>query len=236
MGLVALIGLALRRRQEPNPDEPQPTPPGPGLWLGTVALTLVGVVIAGFFALLVPLLALLAWKRHTLLVPIAFLALAGAGIAAAFGAGEPVAADEGAFGHVAQLLALIGLFAALVSVGVDARSTPGRPGSTRRFEVPPGAQAPTEPLPRRRRTHKPLNGGPGGSGGSAGGGGSVASPTISARGPGSAQGEPDTPTRRIPFTKPKFRATPPEDDGRPGNGGTGNGGTGNGGTGKGDPV
>ncbi|WP_328222952.1 alpha-(1-_3)-arabinofuranosyltransferase [Streptomyces sp. NBC_00310] len=236
VGLVALIGLALRRRQEPNPDEPQPTPPGPGLWLGTVALTLVGVVIAGFFALLVPLLALLAWKRHTLLVPIAFLALAGAGIAAAFGAGEPVAADEGAFGHVAQLLALIGLFAALVSVGVDARSTPGRPGSTRRFEVPPGAQAPTEPLPRRRRTDKPLNGGPGGPGGSAGGGGSVASPTISARGPGSAQGEPDTPTRRIPFTKPKFRATPPEDDGRPGNGGTGNGGTGNGGTGKGDPV
>ena len=74
-------------------------------------------MIAGFFALLVPALALLAWQRHALLVPIAFLALAGAGIAAATGAGEPVSAGEGAFGPVAQLLALIGLFAALVSVG-----------------------------------------------------------------------------------------------------------------------
>ncbi|MFE7836005.1 alpha-(1-_3)-arabinofuranosyltransferase [Streptomyces sp. NPDC057474] len=228
VGLAALIGLALWRRQEPNPDEPQPTPPGPGLWLGTIALTLVGIVIAGFFALLVPLLALLAWKRHTLLVPIAFLALAGAGVAAAFGAGEPVAADEGAFGHVAQLLALIGLFAALVSVGADVVTSPERPGSTRRFEVPPGAKAPTEPLPQRRRVDKTLNGGPGGPGA---GGGSVASPTISARGPGSLQGDPDTPTRRIPLTKPKFRATPPEADGS-----TGNGRTEDGGTGKGEPV
>ncbi|MER6155608.1 alpha-(1-_3)-arabinofuranosyltransferase [Streptomyces sp. NPDC001868] len=223
VGLAALIGLALWRRREPNPDAPQPIPPGPGLWLGTIALTVVGIVIAGFLALLVPLLALLAWKRHTLLVPIAFLALAGAGLAAAFGAGEPVAADEGAFGHVAQLLALTGLFAALVSVGADAVTAPERPGSTRRFEVPPGATAPTAPLPQRRRVDKTLNGGPG-AGGSAGtgvsaGGGSVASPTISARGPGSPQGETDpetatatdtdTPTRRIPFTKPKSKATPP---------------------------
>lgn len=225
VGLAALIGLALWRRQEPNPDEPRPTPPGPGLWLGTIALTLVGIVIAGFFALLVPLLALLAWKRHTLLVPIAFLALAGAGLAAAFGAGEPVAADEGAFGPVAQLLALTGLFAALVSVGVGVESSLERPYSTRRFEVPPGAEAPTAPLPRRRRVDKTLNGGPGAPGGPGGpaGGGSVASPTISARGPGSPQADPDTPTRRIPFTKPKFRATPPEDDGRTESGGTGKG-------------
>ncbi|MDX2863298.1 hypothetical protein, partial [Streptomyces scabiei] len=32
-------------------------PPGPGPWLGVVALTLVGIVVAGFLALLVPLLA-----------------------------------------------------------------------------------------------------------------------------------------------------------------------------------
>ncbi len=87
-GVAALVGLALWRRRAPNADEPQPLPPAPGLWLGTVALTLVGVVIAGFFALLVPVLALLAWKRHALLVPIAFLALAGAGIAAATGPGR----------------------------------------------------------------------------------------------------------------------------------------------------
>lgn len=218
VGLAALIGLALWRRREPNPDEPQATPPGPGLWLGTVALTLVGIVIAGFFALLVPLLALLAWKRHTLLVPIAFLALAGAGVAAALGAGEPVAAEAGAFGPVAQLLALIGLFAALVSVRADVGTSPARPGSTRRFEVPPGAEEPTEPLPQRRRVSKRMNGGPGGAdsggpGGSEGSGGSVASWTISARGPGSPQEESDTPTRRLPLGKPTFGVTPPEDDG-----------------------
>ncbi|WP_371671756.1 alpha-(1-_3)-arabinofuranosyltransferase [Streptomyces sp. NBC_00289] len=115
-GLVVLVGLVVWRRRAPNPDKPQPLPPPPGLWLGTVALTLVGAVIAGWLALLVPALALLAYRRHTLLVPIALAALAGAGIAAATGAGEPVAASGGAFGHTAQLLALIGLFAAVVSV------------------------------------------------------------------------------------------------------------------------
>lgn len=87
-GIAVLLGLALWRRRAPNPDAAQPAPPLPGLWLGTVALTLVGVVIAGWFALLVPALALLAARRHALLVPIAFAALAGAGIAAAFGAGS----------------------------------------------------------------------------------------------------------------------------------------------------
>ncbi|MEU0169857.1 alpha-(1-_3)-arabinofuranosyltransferase [Streptomyces iakyrus] len=131
VGIAVLLGLALWRRRAPNPDAPQPVPPLPGLWLGTVALTLVGVVIAGWFALLVPALALLAARRHTLLVPIAFAALAAAGLAAAFGAGEPVGAGEGAFGQLAQLLALIGLFAGLVSL---------REG--------PAPQAPTQQLPR----------------------------------------------------------------------------------------
>ncbi|MXM62630.1 DUF3367 domain-containing protein [Streptomyces sp. HUCO-GS316] len=116
VGLAALVGLVLWRRRAPNPDEPQPVPPAPGPWLGTVALTLVAAVIAGWFALLVPALAVLAHRRHALLVPIAFAALAGAGIAAATGAGEPVAAGGGAFGRTAQLLALIGLFAGVVSV------------------------------------------------------------------------------------------------------------------------
>ncbi|ODA70710.1 Alpha-(1-_3)-arabinofuranosyltransferase [Streptomyces sp. AVP053U2] len=116
-GIAVLIGLALWRRKAENPDAPQPEPAAPGLWLGTVALTLVGVVVAGWWALLVPALALLAWRRAALLVPVALAALAGAGIAAALGAGEPAGAGEGAFGHVAQLLALIGLFAALVGLG-----------------------------------------------------------------------------------------------------------------------
>ena len=118
VGLAALVGLVVWRRRAPNPDEPQPLPPAPGLWLGTVALTLVGVVIAGWFALLVPALAVLAYRRHALLVPLAFVALAGAGVAAAVGAGEPVGAGEGAFGHTAQLLALIGLFAGVVGLGL----------------------------------------------------------------------------------------------------------------------
>jgi arabinofuranan 3-O-arabinosyltransferase len=137
VALLALVGLVLWRRRSPNPDEPQVLPPPPGLWLGTVALTVVGVLIAGWFALLVPALALLAHRRHEWLVPIAFAALAGAGIAAATGAGEPVAAEHGAFGHTAQLLALIGLFAAVVSVR--------EPEAER---TAPGSEAPTRQLPK----------------------------------------------------------------------------------------
>ncbi|WP_329344373.1 DUF3367 domain-containing protein [Streptomyces sp. NBC_00663] len=137
IALLLLLALALWRRRSPNPDEPQPVAPPPGLWLGTVALTVVGVVIAGWFALLVPALALLAYRRHAWLVPIAFVALAGAGIAAATGAGEPVAAGEGAFGRAAQLLALIGLFAAVVSV-----RDPDDDGDAGESE------APTQVLPR----------------------------------------------------------------------------------------
>ncbi|MER5839841.1 alpha-(1-_3)-arabinofuranosyltransferase family protein [Streptomyces prasinus] len=117
VGVALLIGLALWRRKAENPDAPQPAPAAPGPWLGAVALTLVGVVVAGWWALLVPALALLAWRRAALLAPLALAALAGAGIIAVFGAGEPAGAGEGAFGHLAQLLALIALFAALVSLG-----------------------------------------------------------------------------------------------------------------------
>ncbi|WP_369252262.1 alpha-(1-_3)-arabinofuranosyltransferase family protein [Streptomyces sp. R41] len=236
VAVAALAGLVLWRRRSPNPDEPQPVPPLPGLWPGLVALTLVGIVIAGFFALLVPALAVLARRRHTLLVPIAFLALAGAGIAAATGAGSPVSADEGAFGPAAQLLALIGLFAGLVSV----REPDASGSASSRWEAPPGSsKAPTAPLPQRMRGESggpgALPGGfeekpgaraesagekPGAGAESAGekpgaseqgaGAGAVVGPIVSARGPGSAQPEPDPPTARIAFRKPRFRATPPE--------------------------
>ncbi|MCI3269914.1 DUF3367 domain-containing protein [Streptomyces cylindrosporus] len=151
VGLAVLIGLVVWRRRAENPDPPQPVPPLPGLWLGTVVLTVVGVLIAGWFALLVPALALLAYRRHALLVPIAFVALAGAGIAAATGAGEPVGAGEGAFGHAAQLLALIGLFAGVVSV----REPDEGPGSTAVLppvrepdQGPPGRTAVPPPAPQ----------------------------------------------------------------------------------------
>ncbi|MEU9781422.1 alpha-(1-_3)-arabinofuranosyltransferase family protein [Streptomyces phaeochromogenes] len=310
VAVLLLAGLVLYRRNSPNTDEPSPVPPPPGLILGTVVLTLVGIVIAGFFALLVPLLALLAWRRHALLVPIAFLALAGAGITAATGAGEPVSEGAGAFGPTAQLLALIALFAGLVSVGeasygargpggpgggqafgasgahgypgapgtppstppgTGTPAAPGYPGAPSAGALPPpapGTEAPTEPLPQRRRGEsagpgasessrapEAHHGMPGVSGtaeaaGAAGTAGSYGSsgaptapgasptpgaapeqgagpapgeteappaprvasgPTISARGPGSAQPEPDPPTTRFGFRKPKFRATPPEE-------------------------
>jgi arabinofuranan 3-O-arabinosyltransferase len=155
-GLVVLVGLVVWRRRAANPDPPQPVPPPPGLWLGTVVLTAVGIAIAGWFALLVPALALLAYRRHAPLVPLAFVALAGAGVAAATGAGEPVGAGHGAFGHAAQLLALIGLFAGVVSV----REPDEGPGSTavlppvppsRPSAAPPDSEKPTQSLPRRQR-------------------------------------------------------------------------------------
>lgn len=206
VGLAVLVGLAVWRRRAPNPDLPQPVPPLPGLWLGTVALTVVGVLIAGWFALLVPALALLASRRHALLVPLAFTALAGAGVAAATGAGEPVGAGEGSFGHVAQLLALIGLFAGVVGV----REPDEGPGSTAVLPPVPGSAAPTRPLPRRRRGST----GPVPEGGTAPPPPPDAGPTVSARGPGGP--DPDPPTARIQFRKPTFRpSSPPEQPRQP---------------------
>ncbi|MFD5566429.1 alpha-(1-_3)-arabinofuranosyltransferase domain-containing protein [Streptomyces cadmiisoli] len=175
VGVAGLVALVLWRRRAPNPDAPQPLPAPPGPWLGAVALTVVGVVIAGWFALLVPALAVLAHRRHALLVPIAFVALAGAGVAAAAGAGRPVADGAGAFGPVAQLLALIGLFAALVS-------TRGRRAPDPAAE--PDPEAPTRPLPRRLRGESGPPPRP------------AAGPTVSARGPGGPsldKGEADRP-------------------------------------------
>ncbi|MEU5700125.1 alpha-(1-_3)-arabinofuranosyltransferase [Streptomyces aurantiacus] len=216
IGVLVLAGLVLFRRRSPNPDvsdpnasapdAPSSVPPPPGLILGTVALTLVGIAIAGFLALLVPVLALLARRRHALLVPLAFLALAGAGIAAATGAGEPVPEGAGAFGRTAQLLALIGLFAGLVSVGEASYGTRGRGGrgdggrggggqggggqDTRlpdtRVLPPlpplPGHEAPTQPLPQRRR------------GGNAGPGATAASAAPGAPGAPGAPPPPFAPT------------------------------------------
>ncbi|MFF2506964.1 alpha-(1-_3)-arabinofuranosyltransferase family protein [Streptomyces sp. NPDC058067] len=123
VGVLVLAGVALFRRRATHTDGTPPPPP-PGFLLGTVALTVVGVVIAGPLALLVPALALVARWRHTLLVPVAFLAMAGAGVAAAAGAGEPARSSAGAFGPAAQLLALVALFAALATTRRPAAPAP----------------------------------------------------------------------------------------------------------------
>ncbi|MEU3788741.1 alpha-(1-_3)-arabinofuranosyltransferase family protein [Streptomyces fructofermentans] len=222
VAVLALAGLALYRRREPDGDEPSPAPPAPGPVLGTVALTAVGIVVAGVLALLVPALALLARRRHTLLVPLAFLAMAGAGIVAAAGAGEPAAEGTGAFGPVAQLLALIALFAGLVSVG---EASYGLRGGRAGAPPPPAPEAgtPAAPLPHRVRGANagpgvpPVPDGPppapyGPASAPDGPARPESGPTVSARGPG-ARREPDPPTVRFPFRKgrPGAGSEQPED-------------------------
>ncbi|WP_418961108.1 alpha-(1-_3)-arabinofuranosyltransferase domain-containing protein [Streptomyces tritici] len=125
--LVVLAGLAVagrssgRRRAVAGADA---APRGPGLLLGTVVLTLVGAVIAGPVAAVVPVLAVVAWLRPGWLGPLAFAAMAGAGVAVLTGSGEAAEVGRGAYGPVAQLLALTALFAALVTVG-DGRERRG---------------------------------------------------------------------------------------------------------------
>ncbi|WP_235865127.1 hypothetical protein, partial [Streptomyces cacaoi] len=53
--------------------------------------------------------------RSRVLVPVALVAMAGAGVLAALGAADALAEQRGAYGHVAQALALLALAAALVS-------------------------------------------------------------------------------------------------------------------------
>ncbi|RII17288.1 Alpha-(1-_3)-arabinofuranosyltransferase [Streptomyces sp. YIM 130001] len=233
VALLLLIGLALIRRRETDPDTEAgvvpPVAPGPGFVLGAVVLTLVGVVVAGPFALLVPALAVLAWWRHALLVPIAFVAMAAAGAVAAVGAGQAVSEDSGAFSPVAQLLALIAVFAALVTVRDQQQENEpvASPGPAPYYgPVPPAGPAygapvgsaesrqgpPTTPLPRRERGANPGPAGPDSATPPLG----TAGPTVSARGPGAAAPDPDPETTRLPFGKPKFRATRPPSDPPPG--------------------
>ncbi|WP_394434398.1 alpha-(1-_3)-arabinofuranosyltransferase [Streptomyces sp. SGAir0957] len=141
--LVLLIALALWRREPTDPEEQPEPPPPPGRILGTLSLTAVAVVIAGPWAALVPALALLAWKRHALLVPLAFLAMTAAGAVAATGAGVPVRDGEGAFSGAAQVLALLALFAALVTT-----QAPPAP-EQRNPEQSPAPPAPEERNPEQ---------------------------------------------------------------------------------------
>lgn len=121
VALLALIGLVVWVRRDPAPAPVAETPgseaPAPGPVLGLAVLTVVLVLVSGPLALLVPALGAVAYFRHTLLPPIALAAMAGAGVAAAWGAGMPPSAETGAFGPLAQVLALTALVAAVVTVG-----------------------------------------------------------------------------------------------------------------------
>ncbi|MFH8367573.1 alpha-(1-_3)-arabinofuranosyltransferase family protein [Streptomyces sp. NPDC018031] len=162
LGVGLLLGLALFRRTAGAPEEPDErqaaAPPAPGWVIGTAALTVVLVAVAGPLALVVPVLAAVAWWRPALMAPVALTAMAAAGVVAAVGAGEPVSADEGAFSGWAQALAVIALAAAVVTVPVR---TPGRhavpvhgaepeaggPGAAGYGAAPGGAPAPGDGTP-----------------------------------------------------------------------------------------
>ena len=113
--VLVLAGLAFARRRAPEPEATPPVVPAPGWLLGTVALTAVMIAVAGWLALAVPALVLLAWYRPAWPAPTALTAMAAAAVVAATGAGEPAAANEGAFSGPAQALAIVALTAALVT-------------------------------------------------------------------------------------------------------------------------
>lgn len=119
VGVAALVALAFagRRRSAPTSAGDTGVPPAPGALLGTGVLTVVMALVAGPLALVVPVLAVVARWRPGALVPVAAAAMAAAGVAAATGAGAPVSADRGAFGAVAQVLAVVAVSAAVVTTG-----------------------------------------------------------------------------------------------------------------------
>ncbi|GAA2499256.1 alpha-(1-_3)-arabinofuranosyltransferase domain-containing protein [Streptomyces gobitricini] len=144
VGLLVLAGLVLvlgRGRGRPGLDALE-EPPAPGRVLGVAALTVVVALVAGWAALVVPALAAVAHLRRSLLVPVALVAMGAAGIVAAWEAGALPSARDGAFGPVAQLLAVTALAAAVVTT-----RKPGETSGTRPAR-PPGPD--TTPLPRRR--------------------------------------------------------------------------------------
>ncbi|MEW9518508.1 alpha-(1-_3)-arabinofuranosyltransferase domain-containing protein [Streptomyces tubercidicus] len=158
LGVALLLLSALVRRTPRTPPPPAPVPPAPSWVLGVLALTAVLALASGPYALIVPALALVAHFRPQLLVPLALVAMVGAGVVAALGAGEPHAAGEGAFSGTAQALALLALTAAVVTVpggraarqpasgegpgmdadGAETGAASGRPG-------PPGPSGPVDP-------------------------------------------------------------------------------------------
>ncbi|MFD5397948.1 DUF3367 domain-containing protein, partial [Streptomyces sp. NPDC127097] len=156
LGVALLLLSALVRRTPRTPPLPAPPPPAPSWVLGVVTLTAVLALVSGPYALIVPALALLAYFRPHLLVPLALTAMVSAGAVAALGAGEPHAAGEGAFSATAQALALLALAAAVVTVrgraprgpvpvvGAGAGADAGGTGAEGPGAAGPGAVGPGE--------------------------------------------------------------------------------------------
>ncbi|MEU6115129.1 alpha-(1-_3)-arabinofuranosyltransferase family protein [Streptomyces sp. NPDC047117] len=140
VGILLVAACALVGRRRSAGEAPVPVaPPAPSWVLGTIVLAAVLGLVAGPFAVAVPVLALLARARPVLLAPLAFLAMAAAGVAASFGAGLPASLGRGPFSAPAQGLALLALTAAVVT-------------------VPPGRLWPASLRPHRRKPQPPEEG------------------------------------------------------------------------------
>ncbi|MFF1508350.1 alpha-(1-_3)-arabinofuranosyltransferase family protein [Streptomyces sp. NPDC058326] len=126
LAALAALAFAGRRREDHGAEERLPEPAAPGMLLGTLALTAVVAVAAGPLALVVPVLAVASRFRPGVLMPTAAAAMAGAGLVAALGAGEPVADGAGAFSGLAQVLTLVALSAALVTAVRPTAAPAGR--------------------------------------------------------------------------------------------------------------
>ncbi len=103
-------------------------------WLGPLAVGALILVIGGPVAVAVPLLAIVAVLRPRSLPVISLTAMLGAGVIAATAA-APAAPGSGAFGPVAQALALVALAAALY------------PGDPAALAADRGGWRPARPLP-----------------------------------------------------------------------------------------
>ncbi|MGA5561722.1 alpha-(1-_3)-arabinofuranosyltransferase domain-containing protein [Streptomyces platensis] len=162
LGVVVLLLSALVRRTPRTPPPLTAPPPAPSWVLGVVALTAVLALAAGPYALIVPALALLAYFRPPLLVPLSLAAMVSAGAVAALGAGEPHAAGKGAFSAPAQALALLALAAAVVTVRGRAPREPVFVEGAGMDAGGPDAGAPGAggPLTGGPLTGGPLTGGP----------------------------------------------------------------------------
>ena len=120
VGVAALLAIAVlpgRRRRSTGAAEPlRPATPRLYRWIGAlVVVTLLFVVIGGWTAVLVPILAALACLRPGWLPWIAGAAAVTAGACTLVGLGAHVATPGyGAFGAPAQIFALVALAAALI--------------------------------------------------------------------------------------------------------------------------
>lgn len=142
LGVLLLLAAALPRRRwrrlGPSPTDRVPgdpavpgdssapetqrapsaadTSPAAGTWAGVAALTALIFVAGGPVAVVVPLLAGLAWWRPRWLPMVAAAGIAAAGVIAA-AAADPAALGSGAFSATAQACALTALAAALMPAG-----------------------------------------------------------------------------------------------------------------------